>query len=68
MLKLRNIDISDELKPKEVKISWKGSPINPADINQIQGVYPVKPDLPAVAGNEGFAYVEKVFLLIILSF
>ncbi|VDN59507.1 unnamed protein product [Dracunculus medinensis] len=62
VLKLRNIDISDELKPKEVKISWKGSPINPADINQIQGVYPVKPDLPAVAGNEGFIGTEVTYL------
>ena len=42
------------------------APINPADINQIQGVYPSKPDLntalgtpepAAVAGNEGVAEV-----------
>lgn len=42
------------------------SPINPADVNQIQGVYPSKPDMDtllgtaepsAVAGNEGVAEV-----------
>jgi len=42
------------------------SPINPADINQIQGVYPAKPEMDstlgtgepsAVAGNEGVAEV-----------
>lgn len=42
------------------------APINPADVNQIQGVYPSKPDLStslgtsepsAVAGNEGVAEV-----------
>lgn len=42
------------LKSTQVKIRFQASPINPADINQIQGVYPVKPALPAVGGNEGF--------------
>jgi len=36
------------------------SPINPADINQIQGVYPLKPLLPAVGGNEGVGVVTHV--------
>ncbi|RWS28030.1 trans-2-enoyl-CoA reductase-like protein [Leptotrombidium deliense] len=36
------------------------APINPADINTIQGVYAVKPQLPAVAGNEGVAKIVKV--------
>ena len=36
------------------------APINPSDINQIQGVYPVKPPLPAVAGNEGVGRVEAL--------
>ena len=36
------------------------SPINPADINTIQGVYGVKPPLPFTLGNEGFGCVERV--------
>ena len=36
------------------------APINPSDINQIQGKYPIKPPLPAVAGNEGVARVIEV--------
>ena len=36
------------------------SPINPADINTIQGVYGVKPPLPFTLGNEGFGTVEQV--------
>jgi mitochondrial enoyl-[acyl-carrier protein] reductase / trans-2-enoyl-CoA reductase len=45
------------------------APINPADVNQIQGVYPSKPDMntalgtsesTAVAGNEGAAEVVSV--------
>ncbi|PSK44175.1 hypothetical protein B9Z65_155 [Elsinoe australis] len=47
-------------------VKYLCSPINPADINQIQGVYPTKPtfttnlstaDPIAVAGNEGVAEV-----------
>jgi trans-2-enoyl-CoA reductase len=52
-----------------VTIRFLASPINPADINQIQGTYPSKPvfhsDLGsaspiAVAGNEGVAEVTAV--------
>ncbi|KAI1726711.1 zinc-binding dehydrogenase domain-containing protein [Ditylenchus destructor] len=48
------------IQPNEVFVRWIAAPINPADINQLQGVYPVKPSLPAVGGNEGCARVEKV--------
>ncbi len=34
--------------------------INPADINLIQGVYPVKVQLPAVGGFEGVAEIVEV--------
>jgi len=34
--------------------------VNPADINQIEGVYPIKPTLPAVGGNEGVGEVVRV--------
>ena len=36
------------------------APINPSDVNQVQGKYPIKPPLPAVAGNEGVARVIEV--------
>ncbi len=55
--------ISDEIGRDEVLIRWLASPINPADINQIQGVYPIKPPLPAVGGNEGYGRVEEVVLI-----
>ncbi|XP_065560859.1 enoyl-[acyl-carrier-protein] reductase, mitochondrial-like isoform X3 [Artemia franciscana] len=35
------------------------SPINPADINTIQGVYAVKPQIPFVCGNEGIGRVVE---------
>ncbi|GMM29597.1 enoyl-[acyl-carrier-protein] reductase [Martiniozyma asiatica (nom. inval.)] len=62
---------SENLKPDEVILQTLASPINPSDINQIQGIYPSKPpisieSLPelesaaAVCGNEGlFKVVAK---------
>lgn len=41
----------------EVLVKILASPLNPADINTIQGKYPVKPVLPAVAGNECVAEI-----------
>lgn len=36
------------------------APVNPSDINQVQGKYGIKPQLPAVAGNEGVGVVKMV--------
>lgn len=35
------------------------APINPADLNMIEGTYPIKPlsGLPAIGGNEGVGIV-----------
>lgn len=44
----------------EVQLKMLASPVNPADINTIQGKYPSKPTLPAVPGSEGVAKVLKV--------
>ncbi|CAD5117286.1 unnamed protein product [Dimorphilus gyrociliatus] len=45
------------LKDGQVLLKFLASSVNPADINQIQGVYPIKPSMPAVGGNEGVATV-----------
>ncbi|KAI6183585.1 PKS-ER domain-containing protein [Aphelenchoides bicaudatus] len=60
VVKLVESDIPDEPQSDEVLVKWRSAPINPADLNQIQGVYPVSPPLPAVGGNEGCGWVEKV--------
>lgn len=44
----------------EVLVKILLAPVNPADINTIQGVYPVKPPLPAIPGNEAVGVIEKV--------
>lgn len=43
--------------PGEVLVRVLASPVNPADINFIEGTYGIKPDLPAVPGNEACAEV-----------
>jgi NADPH:quinone reductase-like Zn-dependent oxidoreductase len=46
-----------ELKQGEVLLQIHASPINPADLNYIEGTYGIKPSLPAIAGMECFATV-----------
>lgn len=36
------------------------APVNPADMNIIQGIYPIKPPLPSIAGFEGVGEVVAV--------
>ena len=48
------------LGPGEVLVTGITAPINPADLNTIEGKYPIKPPLPAVPGVEGAGVVGKV--------
>ena len=60
---LKKVSIQNErvIKNGHVMVKYLASPINPADINTIQGVYPVKPSsFPAIAGNEGVAEVIRI--------
>ena len=52
VVELTNSPIKD-LAQGEIRLSMLFSPINPADINYIQGIYGIKPELPAVPGLEG---------------
>lgn len=45
--------------PGEVRVKILAAPINPADLNTIEGTYGVKPELPAVPGIEGCGVVEE---------
>jgi len=45
------------LEKDQIRVGVKFSPINPADINYIQGVYGIKPELPAVPGLEAAGVV-----------
>jgi NADPH:quinone reductase-like Zn-dependent oxidoreductase len=44
----------------EAVVKMRAAPINPADLNQIEGKYPVRPELPATPGFEGAGIVVEV--------
>ncbi|CAL1385278.1 unnamed protein product [Linum trigynum] len=49
-----------EVKENDVCVRMLAAPINPSDINRIEGVYPVRPPVPAVGGYEGVGEVYSV--------
>src|SRR6478735_2855161 len=44
----------------EAVVKMYAAPINPADLNQIEGKYPVRPELPATPGFEGAGIVSEL--------
>lgn len=44
----------------EVIVQMRAAPINPADLNTIEGKYPVRPQLPATPGMEGAGAVVEL--------
>src|SRR4030081_3552880 len=46
--------------PDEVVVEMRAAPINPADLNAIEGKYPGKREVPAVPGFEGSGIVVDV--------
>ncbi len=45
-------------KEGEILVRISAAPLNPADLNFIEGTYGVKPELPAIPGIEGCGIVE----------
>lgn len=48
------------LKQDEARITVLRAPINPSDLLQVAGQYGVRPQLPAVAGNEGLGRICEI--------
>ena len=46
--------------PDEAVVEMRAAPINPADINAIEGKYPGRREVPAVPGFEGAGVVDEV--------
>jgi trans-2-enoyl-CoA reductase len=46
--------------PDEVVVRMAAAPINPADLNAIEGKYPIRPTLPATPGMEGAGTIVEV--------
>ena len=49
-----------EPAPDEVVVKMAAAPINPADLNAIEGKYPIRTTLPATPGMEGAGVVVQV--------
>ncbi|KAI4368798.1 hypothetical protein MLD38_017312 [Melastoma candidum] len=48
------------VKENDLCVRMLAAPINPSDINSIEGVYPVRPPVPAIGGREGVGEVYMV--------
>ncbi|XP_006631322.3 enoyl-[acyl-carrier-protein] reductase, mitochondrial isoform X1 [Lepisosteus oculatus] len=48
------------LGDRSVLVKMLAAPINPSDMNMVQGTYAILPPLPAVGGNEGVGQVLEV--------
>jgi mitochondrial enoyl-[acyl-carrier protein] reductase / trans-2-enoyl-CoA reductase len=46
--------------PGEVRVRVRFAPINPADLNVLEGKYPIRPSLPGTPGVEGVGVVEEL--------
>jgi trans-2-enoyl-CoA reductase len=51
---------SSSLADDHVRVWMQFAPINPADINYLQGTYGIRAELPATPGMEGSGVVEEV--------
>ncbi|XP_076445413.1 enoyl-[acyl-carrier-protein] reductase, mitochondrial-like [Babylonia areolata] len=56
----RTVPVQLPLKEDEVLVKMKLAPVNPSDINMVEGTYFIRPPLPAVVGNEGVGEVVEV--------
>ncbi|KAE9555522.1 hypothetical protein FO519_001290 [Halicephalobus sp. NKZ332] len=59
VLELTTHKVSNVLSGNEVLVKWLASPINPLDINRIEGTYPGS-EAPKIGGSEAIGIVEKV--------
>ncbi|KAI9999991.1 hypothetical protein NQD34_011834 [Periophthalmus magnuspinnatus] len=56
---LENVEVGP-VGASDVLVKMLAAPVNPSDINMIQGTYAILPDLPATGGNEGVGEVTEV--------
>jgi trans-2-enoyl-CoA reductase len=59
VLRLRELPLPP-LGPSDVLVRFLASPVNPSDVNTVEGTYPLRPDaFPAVGGHEGVGVVVR---------
>ncbi|XP_063933188.1 enoyl-[acyl-carrier-protein] reductase, mitochondrial-like, partial [Zophobas morio] len=60
VLNLETSFLPSKFDEHSVLVKLLAAPVNPSDINQIEGVYAILPKLPAVGGNEGVGEVLQI--------
>src|SRR5271169_5350097 len=53
ILSLHSYSLPDKPSPDSLLVKFLAAPINPADLNQIEGVYPSKAKFQSLPGKEG---------------
>ncbi|CAO4369541.1 unnamed protein product [Caenorhabditis nigoni] len=59
VLELQTIQVPAEPSKGECLVQWLASPINPLDINRVQGNYALKTEPPVIGGSEGVGKIIK---------
>nr|XP_055066013.1 enoyl-[acyl-carrier-protein] reductase, mitochondrial [Misgurnus anguillicaudatus] len=59
VVQLETLDMPP-IGPECVLVKMLAAPINPSDLNMVQGTYAILPSLPGVGGNEGVCQVMEV--------
>ena len=57
VLRVQSIPLSASVGDDEIAVRMLAAPVNPSDLNTIEGKYPVAREMPAVGGNEGVGEV-----------
>ncbi|XP_060077156.1 enoyl-[acyl-carrier-protein] reductase, mitochondrial-like [Ylistrum balloti] len=60
VLRKESIPMPTELESSQILVKMLMAPINPSDINMIEGTYHIRPKLPSHVGNEGVGEVVDV--------
>ena len=60
VLTVKSIESSPRAAGSQVKVKMLAAPINPSDLNMVEGTYGVKAHLPSFGGNEGVGVVQEV--------
>ncbi|XP_050390539.1 enoyl-[acyl-carrier-protein] reductase, mitochondrial-like [Patella vulgata] len=55
-----SVQLPSKIGPNQMLVKVLMSPINPSDINMIEGTYHIRPALPCVGGNEGVGEIIEV--------
>lgn len=60
VLQVKTVEALGKPVGKQIKVKMLASPINPSDLNMIEGTYGIKASFPCFGGNEGVGVIEQL--------